>query len=415
MRDQNNSAQFLRNLSTAAHQGQLSPVAGRREEIDQVLEILGQHRKANVLLIGPAGSGKTAIAEGLAMLTARYPESLPPALQDMQIKQLDTAALIAGAGVVGEHEKRIKGLFQSLGKKSILFIDEIHTLFGSGGREGQTDTAQQLKTYLARDDFKVIAATTADEYSRILAKDSAFSRRFQKVYIQPLSLVASITALVAYAQYRDRLVRRRLLKEIVRLASITCPTRALPDPAIDIFERALSIADWEHSSELTLRHVEKAMARTVGLPTSYKQILLKLSRSQDDKPLALAATNLLAMLQASSRQPFVLNCDSMTSERLAASLGDILRQGVLEIDGQRSERELYGAEPGYIGHGNRLAMHALLETPFKVVRISNGHSSATGRRLINDVERGWFQDTEGHQIPVSVAIIDTKPERRIGF
>ena len=177
-------SKYAINLNERARAGKLDPVIGRDEEIRRVLQILSRRTKNNPMLIGEPGTGKTAIAEGLAHRIVRG--DVPENLRTKQIYSLDMGALVAGAKYKGEFEERLKAIVNevtSADGEIILFIDEIHTLVGAGKGEGAMDAANILKPALARGELRSIGATTLDEYQKYFEKDKALERRFQKVMV----------------------------------------------------------------------------------------------------------------------------------------------------------------------------------------------------------------------------------------
>ena len=187
---------FCKNLVGDAKNGKLDPVIGRDDEIRRVLQILSRRTKNNPILIGEPGTGKTAIAEGLAQRIVRG--DVPENLKEKEIYTLDMGALVAGAKYKGEFEERLKGVInaviQSQGK-IILFIDEIHTLVGAGGGEGSMDAANLLKPALARGELRAIGATTLNEYQKYFEKDKALERRFQIVMVDEPDELSAISIL----------------------------------------------------------------------------------------------------------------------------------------------------------------------------------------------------------------------------
>ena len=189
-------SKYAVNLNDRARNGKLDPVIGRDEEIRRILQILSRRTKNNPMLVGEPGTGKTAIAEGLAMRIVRG--DVPENLKTKQIFSLDMGALVAGAKYKGEFEERLKAIVQEVTKSDgeiILFIDEIHTLVGAGKGEGAMDAANILKPALARGELRSIGATTLDEYQKYFEKDKALERRFQKVMVDEPDEMAAISIL----------------------------------------------------------------------------------------------------------------------------------------------------------------------------------------------------------------------------
>lgn len=231
------------NLTQRARDGKLDPVIGRDEEIRRVLQILSRRTKNNPILIGEPGTGKTAIAEGLAHRIIRG--DVPENLKSKQIYSLDMGALVAGAKYKGEFEERLKGVVNEVTKSEgeiILFIDEIHTLVGAGKGEGAMDAANILKPALARGELRSIGATTLDEYQKYFEKDKALERRFQIVMVDEPSETDAVSILRGLKEKYENHHKVRILDEAivaaVQLSSRYITDRFLPDKAIDLMDEA---------------------------------------------------------------------------------------------------------------------------------------------------------------------------------
>lgn len=405
----------LRDLTAEARAGRITPVTGREDELLQILEIISQTRKANAVLIGPAGAGKTAIAEALSVLMVNGADRLPAHLRGLKVLSLDTARLVAGGGVVGEIEGRVTGLFEYLKRnKVVLFIDELHTLVGAGGREGRGDLAQLLKPYLARGDFKVIAATTAAEYDQIVAGDSAFERRFAPVYLKPLSVRATAKAMQAYARHLGLVVPNGALARLAEKVGCLHRARALPDAGIEVLERAASMARLLGKS-IDNRLLDRALFRATRLPVDTDNRLRKLSL-HDNASIAEAARRMRELIDRGFRPPLVLEGQSpATSALIADALADALGSQVIELDLNKDEGELFGSKPGYVGYNDRRPIHRLLELPYSVLLVRGALDGLSPEhRLLHDIRRGLIEDTRGRHLPVNVAVIVDPSERR-GF
>lgn len=231
------------NLTQQAKDGKLDPVIGRDEEIRRVLQILSRRTKNNPILIGEPGTGKTAIAEGLAHRIVRG--DVPENLKSKQIYSLDMGALIAGAKYKGEFEERLKSVVNEVTKSEgeiILFIDEIHTLVGAGKSDGAMDAANILKPALARGELRSIGATTLDEYQKYFEKDKALERRFQVVMVDEPSELEAISILRGLKEKYENHHKVRIMDEAivaaVQLSSRYISDRFLPDKAIDLMDEA---------------------------------------------------------------------------------------------------------------------------------------------------------------------------------
>ena len=238
-------SKYAINLNERARSGKLDPVIGRDEEIRRVLQILSRRTKNNPMLVGEPGTGKTAIAEGLAQRIVRG--DVPENLRTKQIFSLDMGALVAGAKYKGEFEERLKAIVNEVTQSDgeiILFIDEIHTLVGAGKGEGAMDAANILKPALARGELRSIGATTLDEYQKYFEKDKALERRFQKVMVnEPVEMraIAILGGLKGrYENHHQVRIRDEAIIAAVQLSERYITDRFLPDKAIDLVDEAAS-------------------------------------------------------------------------------------------------------------------------------------------------------------------------------
>jgi len=245
---------YAKNLNQLAESGKLDPVIGRDDEIRRVLQILSRRTKNNPMLVGEPGTGKTAIAEGLAhrIVAGDIPENL----KDKELYSLDMGALIAGAKYKGEFEERLKSVVKEVTSSDgniILFIDEIHTLVGAGGGEGAMDAANILKPALARGELRAIGATTLDEYQKYFEKDKALERRFQKIVVDEPDTESAISILRGIKDKYETHHKVRILDEsiiaAVELSQRYISNRFLPDKAIDLMDEAASKLRMEINSK----------------------------------------------------------------------------------------------------------------------------------------------------------------------
>lgn len=238
--------EFARNLSRMAEEKLTDPVIGRDHEIERVIQILSRKTKNNPILIGEAGVGKTAIAEGLAQRITQ--KRVPEPMFNRQVYSLDVAALIAGTKYRGEFEDRIKKIMKEIrtNREVILFIDEVHTIIGAGAAEGAVDAANILKPALARGEIQCIGATTLREYKRYIERDSALERRFQSVMVEEPSVEDAIRILAglrhAYEKHHAVSFSKEAIVSAVKLSDRYIKDRFLPDKAIDIIDEAGSHA-----------------------------------------------------------------------------------------------------------------------------------------------------------------------------
>lgn len=259
----NSLEKYAKNLNKLARDGKLDPVIGRDEEIRRVMQILSRRTKNNPIIIGEPGTGKTAIAEGIAhrIINGDVPENL----KSKQVFSLDMASLIAGAKYKGEFEERLKSVVNEVQKSDgeiILFIDEIHTLVGAGGGEGAMDAANILKPALARGELRAIGATTLNEYQKYFEKDKALERRFQKVLIEEPDRDAAISILRGlkdkYENHHKVQIKDDAIIAAVELSQRYITDRFLPDKAIDLIDEAASKLRMEiNSKPLELDEIER--------------------------------------------------------------------------------------------------------------------------------------------------------------
>ena len=250
----NSLNKFAKNLNKLAQDGKLDPVIGRDEEIRRLLQILSRRTKNNPILVGEPGTGKTAIAEGLAHRIIRG--DVPENLKEKQIFSLDMGALIAGAKFKGEFEERLKSVIKEVTASEgdiVLFIDEIHTLVGAGGGQGAMDAANILKPALARGELRAIGATTLDEYQKYFEKDKALERRFQKVIVDEPDKESAISILRGikekYETHHKVRIKDDAIIGAVQLSQRYITNRFLPDKAIDLIDEAMAKLRMEINSK----------------------------------------------------------------------------------------------------------------------------------------------------------------------
>ncbi len=236
---------YGRDLTELARKGELDPVIGRETEIKRVMQILTRRTKNNPVIVGEAGVGKTAIAEGLAQKIAA--DDVPDSLKGRKVIALDMGSLVAGSKFRGEFEERLKAVMDEVKeakKEIILFIDEIHTVVGAGAAEGAIDASNMLKPALARGELQCIGATTLDEYRKHIEKDKALERRFQPVFIEEPSIEDTIEILKGlrprYEAHHKVKITDEALETAARLSQRYISDRKLPDKAIDLIDEAAS-------------------------------------------------------------------------------------------------------------------------------------------------------------------------------
>ncbi len=252
--------QYSRDLTQLARENMLDPIIGRKDEMDRVMQILIRRKKNNPVLIGEPGVGKTAIAEGLAQKIVS--EDVPESLLNKRLVTLDLAGLVAGTKYRGQFEERLKNIMNEIrqSKDIILFIDEIHTLVGTGAAEGAIDAANMLKPGLSRGEIQCIGATTLDEYRKYIEKDGALERRFQIVNVLQPSVEETVEILKGlkskYEEHHDATYMPGALEEAAKLSARYISDRYLPDKAIDVIDEAGSYVRMRQGKEIAAEEWE---------------------------------------------------------------------------------------------------------------------------------------------------------------
>ncbi|MDF1874590.1 AAA family ATPase [Sulfurimonas sp. SAG-AH-194-I05] len=265
---------YTLNLLEKAKEGKIDPVIGRNDEIQRVTQILCRRKKNNPILVGEAGVGKTAIAEGLALNIVS--QKVPEIIKDAELFALDMSALLAGTKYRGDFEKRLKGVMDELKKRTnaILFIDEIHTLIGAGATSGTMDAANQLKPALASGEIKCMGATTFTEYRNGFEKDKALSRRFSKIDVDEPSVKVSYKILKGlkskYEEHHNVKYTDNALKSAINLSKRYITDRFLPDKAIDIIDETaasfhLKKIKSTKEIKITTKDIEKTISKMIGI------------------------------------------------------------------------------------------------------------------------------------------------------
>ncbi|MBR5898463.1 MAG: ATP-dependent chaperone ClpB [Muribaculaceae bacterium] len=327
-------SKYAINLNERARAGKLDPVIGRDEEIRRVLQILSRRTKNNPMLIGEPGTGKTAIAEGLAHRIVRG--DVPENLKTKQLFSLDMGAVIAGAKYKGEFEERLKAIVNEVVQSDgeiILFIDEIHTLVGAGKGDGAMDAANILKPALARGELRSIGATTLDEYQKYFEKDKALERRFQKVIIDEPDEVSAIAILRGLKERYENHHKVRILDEAiiaaVQLSERYITDRFLPDKAIDLVDEAASKLRIEIDSVpqaldeiirlIAQKEIEREALKREGDSEHVKELELDLAQLREEEKQYMAKwkaeKELINRIQQNKIDIEQLNFDAERAER----------------------------------------------------------------------------------------------------
>jgi ATP-dependent Clp protease ATP-binding subunit ClpC len=422
---------FGRDLTRLAVQGKLSPLVGREQELQVILETLLRTRKPNPALIGPAGVGKTAIVEGLAQLIVRA--EVPEELQGVRLIEIQLSNLIAGAGRVGELEERMQALLAEAGQDGIvLFIDEAHMMVGGGGMAGTSDVASLLKPALARRDLCCIIATTDDEYRRMVTNDPALERRFGKVDIAEPDAAQT---LFIVGKRRDELAALRkvtvpdeLLAWMVEFADRYLPDRNFPDKAVDVLEQVVAYTVAQRRREIAMDDALAVAHRMIGMPPSIEERHAVLEQRLQALPVLGAddRRRLLERLEVTVRDLDMRsarpNAVVLLTGEVAAYTAALARavagalygseERIVEIDfgqfaSQYDVSKLIGSPPGYVGYNESLPIHRIGQQHWCVVRCDNVHSSHPDALSlwIQALASGQITDARGKRIHLGDTVV----------
>ncbi|MGM9638506.1 MAG: AAA family ATPase [Butyricicoccaceae bacterium] len=427
--------QYGVDMTARAARGEYDPLVGREQELQRVLRILCRRRKANPVLLGEAGVGKTAIAEGLAAAIAAG--RVPPPLREMRLYSIDMATVVSGTKYRGEFEDKIRGILDEACACGdiILFIDELHTIAGAGAAEGAIDAGNILKPALARGSLRIVGATTPAEYRRHIEKDAALERRFQPVDVGEPDRTATMAILRASAALCRRHygveAGEELLGEIERMCRRFLPQRYFPDKAIDVLDEASALALTEGRRRVEDGHVRRVVSQMSGLcslldgpsiqPAALAEKLRASVIGQDQAVEAAVSAAAAAMAFPGSRgrpQGVMLFCGpsgtgkTLLAKQLAAALfGDeraLVRFDMSEYREAHSIARLIGAPPGYAGYGSGgLLTEAVRRRPFSILlfdEVEKAHPEVLGL-LLQLLEDGVLTDSEGRRADFKSAII----------
>jgi ATP-dependent Clp protease ATP-binding subunit ClpB len=345
---------FARDLTEVARAGKLDPVIGRDEEIRRTIQILARRTKNNPVLIGEAGVGKTAIAEGLAIRIANG--DVPDSLKDRKLMSLDMGALIAGAKYRGEFEERLKGVLDEVKQADgdiILFIDEMHTLVGAGKGEGAMDASNLLKPALARGDLHCIGATTLDEYQKHVEKDPALQRRFQPVFVGEPTVEDTISILRGlkekYELHHGVRITDGALVSAATLSHRYIADRFLPDKAIDLMDEAASRLRMEVESKP--EEIENLDRRIIQLKIEREALSRENDAASKDRlttlegDLANLEQQSIELTQRWQAEKEKISAEAKILEALDAARGE-LEQAQRAGDLAKAGELQYGSIPG---------------------------------------------------------------------
>ncbi|EKF9662268.1 ATP-dependent Clp protease ATP-binding subunit ClpA [Vibrio cholerae] len=422
---------FATNLNQLAKQGQIDPLIGRDKELERTIQVLCRRRKNNPLLVGEAGVGKTAIAEGLAWRIVEG--NVPDVIQRSVIYSLDIGSLLAGTKYRGDFEKRFKSILKQLEKEkdAILFIDEIHTIIGAGAASGgQVDAANLIKPLLSSGKLRCIGSTTYQEYSNIFEKERALSRRFQKIDIVEPSLDDTTKILMGlktkYEAHHDVRYTNKALRAAVELSAKYINERHLPDKAIDVIDEAGARARLMPASRrkktVGVAEIESMVAKMARIPeksvsSSDKDILKNLDQKM--KMLVFgqdAAIDVLTEAIKLTRAGLGAEHKPVGSFLFAGPTGvgktevtlqlskllgiELLRFDMSEYGERHSVSRLIGAPPGYVGYDQGgLLTDAVIKHPHSVVlldEIEKAHPDIFNL-LLQVMDNGTLTDNNGRK------------------
>ncbi len=422
-------SQFTVNLNERARSGKLDPMVGRKNELDRVIQTLCRRRKNNPLLVGEAGVGKTAIAEGLAERIVKG--EVPDHLKEAVIYSLDLGALLAGTKFRGDFEQRMKRVIQALevkherGSFPVLFIDEIHTIVGAGSVNGGTvDAANLLKPLLARGEIRVFGSTTFQEYRTVFANDQALSRRFQKIDVVEPTQDETIQILHGlkpqFENHHGLTYTNDAIKTAVELSVKHLTDRFLPDKAIDVMDEVGSKLKIAKKTEVTANDVEEMIAQMARIPAKTvnsnqrdrlqsldKNLKLTIFGQDNAVEKAVSSIRLARSGLRSGDKPIgaFLFCGptgvgkTELSKQIASHLGvAFLRFDMSEYMEQHTVSRLIGAPPGYVGFEQAgLLTDAVTKNPHSVVlldEIEKAHPSVWNI-LLQVMDHGFLTDNNG--------------------
>lgn len=449
--------QFTTNLNGRAKLGLIDPLIGRTDEIERTIQILCRRRKNNPLLVGEAGVGKTAIAEGLAKFIVE--KNVPTVLENCTIYELDLGSLLAGTKYRGDFEKRLKSVLHQLKeqKGAILFIDEIHTIIGAGAASGGLmDVSNLIKPLLASGDLTCIGSTTYKEYRGIFEKDHALARRFQKIDVKEPTIEQTIEILKGlrsrFETHHNIKYSDDSLEAAARLSARYISDRRLPDKAIDLVDEVAAfqylLPEENRRKIIETSDIEKVVAKIARVPernvsTSDREVLRNLTRDlkmlifgQDEAIETLGAAVRLA--RSGLRDPskpigsFLFSGPTgvgktEVTKQLAKLLGiELIRFDMSEYMERHTVSRLIGAPPGYVGYDEGgLLTEAVNKHPHSIVlldEIEKAHPDVYNL-LLQIMDHGTLTDTNGRKtdfrhtvlIMTSNAGADILDKTAIGF
>ena len=430
---------FAANLNERAREGRIDPLVGRLKEVERAMQVLSRRRKNNPLFVGDAGVGKTALAEGLALMMVR--EDAPSALAGCTLYALDMGALLAGTRYRGDFEKRLKALVNELAAEegAILFIDEIHTVIGAGAASGgMLDASNIIKPVLANGDLRCIGSTTYKEYRGVFERDRALARRFQKIDVPEPSVEETYEILCGlksrFEEHHRTAYSDEALRAAAELSARHIGDRCLPDKAIDVVDEAgarLRLkAGADEELTVDVSQVEAVVAQMAGIPprsvsASDRELLAQLAGNLKrvifgQAPAIEALSSAIRMARSGLREPekpvgsFLFSGPTgvgktEVTRQLAYCLGlELLRFDMSEYMERHTASRLIGAPPGYVGfdQGGQLT-EAVTRHPHSVLlldEIEKAHPDVFNL-LLQVMDHGTLTDNNGRKADFNHVIV----------
>ncbi len=430
--------EFTRDLTWLAARDKLDPVIGREHEIERVVQILSRRTKNNPVLTGEAGVGKTAIVEGLAQRIIK--EEVPKSLFNKRVVTLDLGLIVAGTKYRGEFEERMKKLLAEIKKAAnvIMFVDELHTIVGTGSTEGSLDVANMFKPAMARGEIQLIGATTLNEYRKYIEEDSALERRFQSVLVdqpttdQTLNILKGIIS--RYEAFHDVTFETSALEAAVNLSVRYITSRMLPDKAIDLIDEAASRVILKGKRNVVnAEDIAEIVSLWTGVPIN------QLTSTEAEKLLSMAEelkkrvvgqdeaieslTRAVKRSKAGLKDPkrpvgsfIFLGASGVGKTELAKALAvylfgneqNIVRIDMSEYTEKHTTSRLVGAPPGYVGHdeGGQLT-EPVRRKPYSIVLFDEIEKGAqeVHNLLLQIMEDGILTDSNGRKVDFKNTII----------
>ncbi len=427
-----------RNISLDALEGNIDPVIGRERELSEIIDILGKRRTNNPLLVGEPGVGKTAIVEGLADIIVHQPH-LVPALEGKIIIELNMSSIMAGTQLRGALTEKLNGIKEEVKKANgriILFFDEIHQLLGNGNQDISEDTANSLKTELARGDFPCIGATTNEEFKKFFDSDPAFKRRFQTVLVREPTVDETVKILKGivpqYSAFHKVTFTDSAVEAAARLSSKYITDKYLPDKAISVIDLAGSKSRREGKETVTEIEIAQVLSKLTGIPVEkllltdterllkMEEILSSKIISHKDVISKIAQVLRRNYAGISSRRPIgsflFLGPTGVGKTEMAKVLADFLfqsRDSMIRIDmseysESHSVARLIGSPPGYVGfESGGVLTEAVRKRPYSVVLLDEAEKAHPDvmELFLQVLDDGILSDGRGRRVDFTNTII----------